>query len=278
MARLSFLRAVSAALFSALVLAVPASALTAETERIIDGFLSLHAEITAEESNEAARRRVAEYAASAKIPKEDAEQGRLILDSLRMLEEEPYRLDSDDPKARNRAFGEQMERNEAFIDAHEADGSVSKWLYLFTGDVTSYYMTRSVASTLRHGLRVKELYGLALKLDPLLTNANINIGNWFFYAPRVFGGGLKKAGERYEVALLGARTKGERYMAALILSQFCFCSKKMKECERHLAEAEREVPGSREVARVRRLNAQGISLFQYNRDKSGVDEHQEDED
>ncbi len=252
--------------------------LSPKTEKIIDGFLILHAELTASKSNEEARTKIEKYALEAEIPEEDAEQGTLILNSLRLMEAESYLLESDDKKARNRAFGEQMRLNENFISAHEKDGSVSKWLYLFTGDVTSYYMTRSVASTLRHGMRVKKLYELALSVDPLLTNANINIGNWFFYAPRVFGGGLSKAGDCYEIAQLGARTKGERYMSALFLSQFYFCSKKSAECEKYLKEAEKEVPESAEIARVRRLNAAGISLFQYNRTKSGVDEHQEDED
>ncbi len=257
-----------------------AFALMPQTEKIIDGFLNLHAELTAEESNEIARSKIESYFESAKnlLPNEDAEQGMLLLDSLHLMESEPYPIDGDDPKAKNRAFGEQMKKNEAFISAHEDDGSISKWLYLFTGDVTSYYMTRSVASTFRHGMRVKKLYELALKKDPLLTNANINIGNWYFYAPRIFGGGTDKAGDCYELAHLSARTKGERYMSALVLSQFFFCEKQNDQYESLMNEAKKEVPNSKEIARIKKFNAQGISLFEYNRKKSGVDEHQEDED
>lgn len=202
----------------------------------------------------------------------DLAQERLILQSLYLLQKQHYSFDAEtrSPELRKQMKA-QRKANEDWIDEHESEG-VCKWMYLFTGDVTSYYMVRSLPATIRYGMRVKHLYEKALDVDAQFSYAHINLGNWLYYAPKIFGGGVNKAAAQYQAALDGARMDKERYVANIDLSQYWFEKKNMQKCAEYLLAAERLFPDNQELALIRKVNNYGKSLFQYNRDQSGIDE------
>ena len=251
------------------------SGISEYTENKIDDFLNIHMILTSYDDKNLALEKLNEiksgYDKSLKEKALDFEQELLILDTLYLMESYHYIVDPDvNRDALRPQMKAQMIQNEKFISKHPKDAS--KWMYLFTGDVMSFYMTRSVAATFRYGMRVKKLYETALSIDPALTNANLNLGSWMFYAPRIVGGGIDKTIKFYEKALSGARIDGEKYAACIQLSQYYFEKKKMQSVEKYLSEAEKLIPGGKEIALIRKINSMGISLFQYNRNKAGIDE------
>ncbi len=247
------------------------------TQEKIDEFMTLHMQLTACATNAEALAKIDAFEAEtdSMLPSVavDYEQEKLILESVYLMERYHYKFDPNKNRAELRAlFKSQMQKNEELLDSLPKGENANKWLYLFTGDVTSFYMTRSLPATLRYGMHVKKLYQKALELDAGFTFANLNLGNWIFYAPKIVGGGLNKSQVWFQTAFDNARTAGEQYAAALQLSQFWFEKQEPDKCREYLAVAERLIPGSKEVARTRKVNNFGISLFQYNRNQSGIDE------
>ena len=263
-------------IFTAYIPLIAESPISSYAEQRIDDFLDLHMKLTTCTSNAEALKKIDEFEEQTKrILQEqavDLEQEQLILESLYLMERYHYLYDPQINRKELRLLMKaQMKKNEACIDAR-GKNDVSKWLYVFTGDVISFYMTtHSPAAVFRYGMRVKHLYEKAIKLDATLTNANTNLGNWFFYAPVLFGGGLDKAGSRYKIAFDGARIAAEQYTSSIYLSQYWFEKKQYDIAKEYLDLADSLNPNSKEIVLIRRLNQRGISLFTYNRDKTGID-------
>ncbi len=204
----------------------------------------------------------------------DYEQEKLIWESEFAMERYVYKFDLDKGQKNIRIMlREQMKRNEAWLKDHEATDGANKWLYVLTGDVTSCYMTFSVAVTLLKGLWVRELYEKAVEQDPLFQQANTNLGQWLFYAPGIFGGGKKKALARFQQAYDGARTEVEQYFAGVYLSQGLLENKESALSSQYLSKSDKMNPNSKWIATIKRINAQNISLFKYNRKRSGIDDN-----
>ena len=206
----------------------------------------------------------------------DFEQEQLIFESLFLMEKRHYQYDPKSPEMYKK-LKEQFKKNEEWISDHEKDG-INRWLYLFTGDMTSCYMMRSIPATLYYGLGVKKLYEKAIEVDDSFAYAHINLGLWKYYAPGIFGGGTKKALKHFECALQGAKTDKAKYIANLYLSQYWFKEKKIEKCTEYLTAAETLSPDSKEIALIRKINARGISLYEFNRNESGIDENIDEED
>ena len=209
----------------------------------------------------------------------DYEQERLFWESNYQVETFCYifAVEDLDLKEVRLALKELMQKDEAYIAAHEKmkgpQGGVAPQMYILTSDVTSCYMSFSVASAMFHGMRVKGLYSAALKKDASLWNANTGMGQWLYYAPGVFGGGLKKASKYFQTAYEGAKDDGDRFFTSVYLSQIRFEEGDSAAASRYLAEAESICPESLHVKLVRRQNAKGRSIFYYNRHRSGVDDN-----
>lgn len=169
-----------------------------------------------------------------------------------------------------------MLKDEAYIEAHEnmtgVRGGVAPEMYILTSDVTSCYMSFSVASSLYNGMRVKNLYEEALKKNPTLWNANTGLGQWLFYAPGLVGGSVKKAAQYFQAAYDGAECEGSRFFTSIYLSQIFFEMGDTAECAKYLAVAESICPDSHQLQLVKRQNTKGVSLFYYNRHRTGVDD------
>ena len=212
----------------------------------------------------------------------DLEQEECILESLYFTEIYEHSLSSVGNKKELRTkMKNQMKRNVKCIDERKKD-RLSEWLYLLTGDVTSYYMTRSVTATFLYGMRVKKYYEKVLEINPNRPSARVNLGNWLFYAPVVVGGGKEKAKTQYNIAAVSAVIPGEKYMAYIGVSQINYESKNFAVAKEYLQKAADLNLGRSELDTIARCNAKGYSNFQYLRNRSGIDEemaeNEKDED
>ena len=203
----------------------------------------------------------------------DFEQERLIFESFYVMERHHYLYDNESIRPQLcEAMKNQMEKNEKYLSGLKGKEKANKWLYVLTGDVTSCYMTFSLSATLRYGFHVKDLYECALKQDSGLSYALTNLGQWMFYAPKIFGGGKKKAFKCFSNAVKYSRNEGEQFFSDIYLSQFYFDRKEPSLSKEYLEKALAYNKNSKYVAQIRMLNENGWSLFYYNRHRAGIDE------
>ncbi|WP_298533632.1 hypothetical protein [uncultured Treponema sp.] len=202
----------------------------------------------------------------------DQEQEECILESLYYLEYYEHSLaSSGNQKELRSEMKKLMKRDMACIE-NRKEGQISEWLYQFTGDVTSYYMTRSVAATFFYGLSVKGYYEKAIEVNPKRVSAHVCLGNWRFYAPFLFGGGKGRAKRHFDDALDCAELPGEKYMAYIASSQIRFEKGDKEEAEKYLQMAFDLNLGRKELDTIAKCNKKGYSYYQYLRNRSGIDE------
>ena len=212
--------------------------------------------------------------ALAELPKHaiDFEQEECILETLYLLEYYEHALSSSGNQKELRAqVKNQMKKNMECLENRE-EGKISDWLYQFTGDITSYYMTRSVAATFFYGLKVKNYYEKAIDVNPKRASSHVCLGNWRFYAPFLFGGGKGRARRHYDDALDCAEIPGEKYMAYIVSSQIRFEKDEKDEAEEFLQKARDLGLGTKDLDLIEKCNKKGYSYFQYLRNRSGIDE------
>lgn len=200
----------------------------------------------------------------------DFEQEKRILESIYFMESYEHLITPEKRGELRKIMKLHMNENIACLSSR-AENERSPWLYLVCGDVTAYYMTRSVPATLLYGLRIKDWYEKAAKTDGGVSGACLSLGNWLFYAPPPFGG-KKKALSSYEKAVLLAKTDGELYLAYEFLSQLYFEMKNLEKCAEYLQKACDLNLGTKELDMVKKCNDAGYSLYQYNRGRAGIDE------
>lgn len=207
----------------------------------------------------------------------DYEQEECILQSLYYTEFYEHALNSkgnqDDLREKMK---KQMERNINLIEKR-SQKKLSAWMYLVTGDVTSYYMTRSLAATFLYGFKVKSFYEKSIEQDESFSSGYVNLGNWLFYAPGIFGGGKNKALKNYKKGLKCAVNPGERYLAYIAFSQINYENKNKDVAAEYLQKARDLSLGSKGIDLIERCNKKGYSNFQYLRNRSGIDEELEEE-
>ena len=160
----------------------------------------------------------------------------------------------------------------AILDSLGAKEIAHPMLYTATAETLSRYMFSSVSTVLKYGFRTKKLWEKTLSLDDTNVLALVDLAQWYHFAPFFFGGSSRKAKKLFESAWKNARTDGEKYYAALYLSQFYLEKKKLAEARLYLDVAEDICPESREVQLVKHLNQEGISYLKYNRNRSKLDE------
>lgn len=212
----------------------------------------------------------------------DYEQEECILESLYLTEFYEHSLSaSGNQKELRTQMKKQMKKDMACIDKR-SQKQINEWLYQFTADVTSYYMTRSVTATFLYGMRVKDYYEKALELNKDRASSHVCLGNWCFYAPRIFGGGLKKSLKHFEDSVNCAVIPGEKYLAYISMSQINFEYKNWDVAKEYLEKAIALDLGRKDLDLIARCNKKGYSYFQYLRNRSGIDEempeNEKDED
>lgn len=200
----------------------------------------------------------------------DFEQEKQILSNLYFMETYDRTLTRENRAELRKAMKRQM--NDCFaVMEKRREEQLDKWFYVSMADVTSYYMTRSLAATFYWGFKVKDWHKKALKKDEFMASANACLANWNFYAPAPLGSN-KKARQLYENGLKGAKTPGEKYMVYTYYSQFLYELDEKEESKRYLELAYDLNLGTKELDFMKKCNEEGISFLQYMRNSSGIDE------
>ena len=208
----------------------------------------------------------------------DFEQEEFILETVYYMEIYEHLLNSVGNQKKSRAKLKQlMKKGFACIDDRKKS-KISDWTYQFAADVTSYYMTRSVAATFFYGLKVKGYYENALEINKNRATASVCLGNWRFYAPGFAGGGKKKAKKHFENAINTALLDGEKYLAYIGFSQINYEMKNFDVAKEYLEKAVELGFGQKEIDKISKCNLKGYSYFQYLRNRSGIDEEMSEDE
>lgn len=202
--------------------------------------------------------------------KDLSEQEKIILDNFIVMERYNYLIGkAGQDKIQQKILGERLKVMEAF--SKKTPESELDPLFLCTkADVTSCYMAFSVSDVLKFGTSLKPLYEKALEKNPDCSYILTNIGQWYYFAPKIIGGSKKKTLSYFEKAREAAKTPAQKYFADIFLSQLLFENKDFDRSRELLAEAETFCPGSFYLAKINKANARGISLYQYNKEKSAL--------
>lgn len=202
----------------------------------------------------------------------DFEQEKCLLESLYFVEYYEHALNSTGNQKELRAEMKRlMKQNFACLDSRKKN-QICDWMYQLSGDVTAYYMTRSVPATLFYGMRVKGFYEKALGVNEKRSISHVCLGNWCFYAPGIAGGGKARAKRHFEDALACAEIDGEKYLAYIGMSQIQYECKNKDAAKEYLEKAVALGLGRKDLDRIARCNEKGYSYFQYLRNRSGIDE------
>ena len=202
----------------------------------------------------------------------DFEQEKCLLESLYFIEYYEHTLNSSGNQKELRAEMKRlMKQNFECLDKRKKN-EICDWMYQLSGDVTAYYMTRSVAATFFYGMRVKGFYEKAIQTNKKRSISYVCLGNWCFYAPVIFGGGKGKAKKLFEEALKCAEIPGEKYLAYIAMSQINFENNDKDSALEYLKKAVDLELGQKELKLISRCNEKGYSNFQYLRNRSGIDE------
>ena len=208
----------------------------------------------------------------------DLEQERCLLESLYFAEYYEHALNSTGNQKELRSEMKRlMKNNFACIDKRSSE-QISDWMYQLTGDVTAYYMSRSVPATLLYGMKVKGFYEKAINANKSRSISHVCLGNWCFYAPAMFGGGKNKALKHFEEAEKCAEIAGEKYLVYISLSQINYENKNAEKTEEYLKKAIDLDLGRKDLDFIALCNKKGFSYFQYLRNRSGVDEKMSEEE
>ena len=208
----------------------------------------------------------------------DFDQEKCLLESLYYAEYYEHALNADgNQKELRTEIKRLMKNNFACINARSKD-EICDWLYLITGDVTAYYMTRSLAATLLYGMKVKDCYEKAAAVNPNRASAYVSLGNWCFYAPAIAGGGKGRAQKNFINAEKCAVIPGEKYLVYIAQSQINFEYKKIDLAKVYLDKAIELDLGHKDLDLIAKCNKKNISYFQYLRNRSGVDEEMSEDE
>ena len=148
----------------------------------------------------------------------------------------------------------------------------NKWLYVTAGDILSSSLQYLPLTTaMNEGLTIKKYYDKALEIDSNFVFCLINIGQWYFHAPAVSGGGKKKAMNAFIKAESSATSDAEKFYAKLYLSQCYFDFDDKEKAAALLDECESLLPETRIVKFYRLLNENGFCYFEYPQNRKKID-------
>lgn len=158
----------------------------------------------------------------------------------------------------------QYEKITQFTRANEGT-DLNPWFILTSADVLNSMMQfLPQAESVKIGLQEKKDYADIIAKNPDMSFAYTLSGWWYYYAPAVGGGSKKLSKDFFIAALKHAKSGYDKFYGNINLAQFYFEEKNTAECDRLMDEAEKILSGTRYVKFLRRINALGYSLFDYN--------------
>ena len=191
----------------------------------------------------------------------DADQKIIMENYIAMEKYNALFSDKTKVKGIQKTLRNQKEKMEAYI-AEKADEKMSKWFWCSYADTISCMMSFSVSDVMKYGLQVKEYYEKSLAADENYCYALMNLGQWYYWAPKIAGGGKAKADELFEKAFSQAKTPDEIYFCGIVYSQSLFEAKKTEESRTVLLKAKEQWPESKTIGEILSLNEKGLSIYQ----------------
>lgn len=255
-------------IFIALVLCAGANALSSQAESAIDDFMALRMELTCEDDIAVILDKIEDFKRSIKSKPFDEEES-LVLENFIEMEKYNYLKDGSDGirQSLKEAFKKLRQRNADFLE--RAGDRASKWLLCTAGDVTSCYISFSMADVIKYGLGIKKLYQKAISdAGDAFSYGRTNIAQWYYWAPKINGGSKAKAAEYFERAVKEARNKAEEFYAQTFWSQWLFESGDNEGALSALNLAENICPKSNRIKEMKSANALGMSFFEWDKKRS----------
>ena len=237
----------------------------------IDEFMALRMTVAALGDNGAALTAIDSFAKSSAASSTLTDEEQLILENFVLLERYNYlKADSANKSLLRTSLKAQKDKCDAWMNAHKAE-TPNKWLCVTYADTISCYISFAMSGVIKYGLSIKDYYSKAISQDAHCSYVLTNLAQWYYWAPKLNGGSKKKAGEYFEQALQSARNDAEVYFASSFLSQYVFETGDKARAATLLAAAKAKCPASTYIARLERINAQGMSLFEYDRKHSKME-------
>lgn len=246
--------------------------LSKNEQNVIDDFWAYRVEATIKETDEEAADFILEY----KSKKRDSllnisDEARVLLDALIYMEYYNYKYGfAGECKEETRdRFAQYRSSIKKMLSSDNYKKADSNYIMAYA-DLTSYYMAYSIPDILTLGYSVKRWQERALQNNESFSPALLNYGQWFYYAPRIFGGGKDKTRLYHNKAINSARTPAEEFFARQFYSQFLFEMGELDDCKKQLDAMEKICPESRLLRIIREQNAKGLSLNDYNKSRSRI--------
>jgi hypothetical protein len=250
--------------------------ISAQAQNLINSFFTLRMNLSLYDRNSQTKLIISDIDAFTDNNKQAIqscnEQEQLIISNFAAMEKYNYLYQIPAEKEGQRlSMQKQKDLCESYYKTHSEEDS-SKWLLCTCADVTSCYMGFSFQDVVKYGMKIKPLYQKALAQDEKFAYGLMNMAQWYYYAPAISGGGKKKALEYFEKAAAAAATPAEKYFAEIFLSQSLFEFKQYDRSSSVLEHAATFCPQSTYIALIRKANKNGMSLFEYNKSMSSLNE------
>lgn len=199
-----------------------------------------------------------------------SEETKLILENMLFLEKlkAQVKLVGEDKSKRNKLkenTNTQIQKTADLISAKKNSNEMpNKWILTNQGDLISFSLQfATLSQAIKSGLEVKTYYEDALKQDPKMSFALVNLGMWYYYVPGIAGGDKQKTYDFVEKAVTDAKNDSELYFAKIIYSQTLFEQEKFDLAKTELEQAKKLCPESVNIKFMEKLNNAGISYIEY---------------
>lgn len=165
---------------------------------------------------------------------------------------------------------EQKNKMTEWFEAHKKE-ELSSWFYCsYAAMISNFLEFQGLFAKMEEGLLVKKYLEKAIELDPEMSFANIGLALWYYFAPAISGGSVKKALHYCDEAVKTARNEAELFIAEFYQSQ-CFLEEGKKTEYKTSMEALKEIsPTGRKVVLLEKLNNAGYSIFDYQDNRTKI--------
>ncbi|MCQ2241311.1 hypothetical protein [Treponema sp.] len=240
-----------------------------QEQAVIDKFWNFRMELTLLDENQDAVNAIDTFKANNQDQiNQLGEEASLLLDALIIMERYNYIYTfPGENKESRKPFSEMRNKLKAFME-NKTEKELTPYIYLCYADITSYYMAYSIKDIILNGMTVKRNQEKAIKVCDEFSPAMVNLAQWYYYSPKIFGGSKDMTREWQLKSIEYARTKSEQFYARTAYSQFLFEMGELEESRKELEECERLCPGSNFIKLLKEQNAMGNSLNDYNKQRS----------
>lgn len=244
-------------------------AFSKEEQDVIDDIWNLRMQLTVLENDADAANEIDSYRVrNAERFASVGEEASILIDSLLTMEKYNYLYTfPGENKETKKSFAELRKKIRDFNEGKK-DSEITPYMHLCYADITAYYMAYSIKDIIFNGMTVKRQQEKALAQDPTFSPAMVNLAQWYYYSPSIFGGSKEQTRYWQLKSIECARNDAEKFYAKTAYSQFLFEMGELEESKRELEDCALLCPGSRFVKLLQEQNSLGLSLNDYNKNRS----------